>query len=111
MKQYKIVTILGTRPEIIKLSPLIPLLDRAFSHRLIHTGQHYSAEMDAVFFKELDLRKPDFNLNVGSGTQAEQTAKMIVEIAKTQEAEVGDGTTTAVMIAGKLLKKYMQSIS
>ena len=111
MKQYKIVTILGTRPEIIKLSPLIPLLDRAFSHRLIHTGQHYSAEMDAVFFKELDLRKPDFNLNVGSGTQAEQTAKMIVEIESILAAEKphivlvqGDTNTTlsGALAAAKL---------
>ena len=59
----KIATILGTRPEIIKLSPLIPLLDKHFAianHVLIHTGQHYDSELDKAFFKELDLRKPHY---------------------------------------------------
>ena len=50
----KIATILGTRPEITKLSPLIPLLDTEFEHILIHTGQHYDYEMDKVFFEELN---------------------------------------------------------
>ena len=78
----KIITILGTRPEIIKLSPLLPLLDQEFNHLLIHTGQHYSWEMDTQFFEELQLREPDYNLNVGSGSHGEQTGKMIVELEK-----------------------------
>lgn len=73
----KIVTILGTRPEIIKLSPLIPLLDERFEHILVHSGQHYSLEMDAVFFQELGLPAPIYTLNVGSGQHGEQTAKML----------------------------------
>ncbi|MFH1276288.1 MAG: UDP-N-acetylglucosamine 2-epimerase (non-hydrolyzing) [Candidatus Woesearchaeota archaeon] len=76
----KIITILGTRPEITKLSPLLPLLDREFDHLLIHTGQHYDYNMDRVFFNELGLRKPDYMLNVGSATQAKQTAEMMVKI-------------------------------
>lgn len=76
----KIVTILGTRPEITKLSPLIPLLDKEFEHILIHTGQHYDYEMDKVFFEELNLRNPDYMLNIGSDTQAKQTAKMMVGV-------------------------------
>ena len=78
----KIATIFGTRPEILKLSSLIPLLDKEFNHILVHTNQHYSYNMDRVFFKELNLRNPDYNLNVGSGTQAEQTAKMMMGIEK-----------------------------
>lgn len=78
----KIMTILGTRPEIIKLSPLLPLLDQEFRQILVHTGQHYSWEMDALFFKELKVRKPDYNLEVGSGLHGEQTARMVLELEK-----------------------------
>jgi len=78
----KIATILGTRPEIIKLSPLIPLLDEEFNHILIHTGQHYSYNMDKIFFDELNLRNCDYTLNIGSGTHAAQTGKMMMEIEK-----------------------------
>ncbi|MEP7187927.1 MAG: UDP-N-acetylglucosamine 2-epimerase, partial [Roseiflexaceae bacterium] len=73
----KILTVLGTRPEIIKLSPLIPLLRDRFTHVLVHTGQHYSYEMDAVFFKELRLPPPDHMLSVGSANHGEQTARML----------------------------------
>ncbi|MFW6008535.1 MAG: non-hydrolyzing UDP-N-acetylglucosamine 2-epimerase [archaeon] len=70
--------ILGTRPEIIKLSPLI----RRMSDKdiLVHTNQHYSENMDKVFFDELNLRNPNYNLNVGSGKHGEQTAKMLEKI-------------------------------
>ncbi len=76
----KIATILGTRPEIIKLSPLIPLLDKEFEQVLIHTGQHYSYIMDEIFFEDLKLRDCDYTLNIGSGTHAQQTGKMIMKL-------------------------------
>lgn len=76
----KICTILGTRPEIIKLSPLIPLLDKEFEHVLVHTGQHYDYNMDGVFFEELGLRKPDYLLGVGSASHAQQIAQMMIKI-------------------------------
>lgn len=76
----KIITVLGTRPEITKLAPLIPLLDQEFDHKIIHTGQHYDYNMDAIFFADLNLRKPDFALNIGSGSHAMQTAAMMVKI-------------------------------
>lgn len=78
----KIATILGTRPEIIKLSPLISPFDEKFDHILIHTGQHYSYNMDKIFFKELNLRNCDYSLNIGSGSHAAQTGKMMIEIEK-----------------------------
>jgi len=78
----KIITILGTRPEITKLSPLLPLLDKEFEHIIIHTGQHYSFNMDKIFFHELSIREPDYRLDIGSGTHAEQTGKMMIEIEK-----------------------------
>lgn len=76
----KIITILGTRPEIIKLSPIIPLLDIEFEHIIVHTGQHYSYQMDKIFFEELELRNCEYILNVGSGTHAQQTAEMMFKI-------------------------------
>ncbi len=76
----KIITILGTRPEIIKLSSLIPLLDRQFNHKIIHTGQHYSYTMDEIFFEDLDLRDCDYTFNIGSRTHGRQTGKMMIKI-------------------------------
>ncbi len=78
----KIITILGTRPELIKLSPLLPLLDQEFQNIIIHTGQHYSRELNEIFIEELKLRQPDYHLNIGSGSHGEQTGKMIQEIEK-----------------------------
>ncbi|WP_423792269.1 non-hydrolyzing UDP-N-acetylglucosamine 2-epimerase [Methanocaldococcus indicus] len=78
-----ITIVLGTRPEIIKLSPIIrELMDKEIDFRIIHTNQHYSKNMDKIFFEELNLPKPDYNLNVGSGTHGEQTGKMIMNIEK-----------------------------
>ena len=83
----KLMLILGTRPEIIKLSPLIPLLDKEFNTVIVHTGQHYSWNMDKIFFEELNLRNPDYNVNVGSGTHSFQTGTMMIEIEKIIEKE------------------------
>ncbi len=76
----KIATILGTRPEIIKLSPLIPLLEKEFEHFIIHTGQHYDYELDEIFFNELQLPMPKYNIRAGSGLAGKQTALMIEKI-------------------------------
>jgi UDP-N-acetylglucosamine 2-epimerase (non-hydrolysing) len=75
-----IVTILGTRPEIIKCSTLIPRFDELFHHTLVHTGQHYDWNMDRLFFEQLELRPPDHLLSVGSGSQADQLARMLTAI-------------------------------
>ncbi len=79
-KTLNVCTVLGTRPEVIKLAPLIPLLDEQPGVRqvLLHTGQHYSFEMDAVFFSELGLRSVDVKLAVGSQSHAAQTAAILV---------------------------------
>ncbi len=74
---YRVLTVLGTRPEIIKLSPLIPLLTERFAHVLVHSGQHYDPALDASFFSELALPQPDHHLAVGSGAHGEQTARML----------------------------------
>jgi UDP-N-acetylglucosamine 2-epimerase (non-hydrolysing) len=78
-----ISVVIGTRPEIIKISPLLRrMVQEHLDHYVIHTGQHYSHNMDRIFFDELGLREPDYNLQVGSGTHAEETGKMMIEIEK-----------------------------
>jgi len=75
--------ILGTRPEIIKMSPLIRECEkRNLDYFILHTGQHYSFEMDKAFFDDLELPKPAYNLEIGSGSHAEQTGKIMVGIEK-----------------------------
>ncbi len=70
--------VLGTRPEIIKLYPVIAqYLSRALPFRIIHTNQHYSPELDRVFFEQLKLPSPDINLGAGSGSQGEQLGRML----------------------------------
>ena len=109
----RLLTVLGTRPELVKLAPVIPLLDAEpeLRHRLLHTGQHYSFEMDAVFFTDLLLRAPDVLLHVGSGSHATQTAAILtgVEAALLQEPAdavlvLGDTNSTlgAALAAAKL---------
>jgi UDP-N-acetylglucosamine 2-epimerase (non-hydrolysing) len=78
-----IFIILGTRPEIIKMSPLIRECEkRNLDYFVLHTGQHYSFEMDKAFFDDLELPKPAYNLEIGSGSHAEQTGKIMVGIEK-----------------------------
>jgi UDP-N-acetylglucosamine 2-epimerase (non-hydrolysing) len=106
----KIITILGTRPEIIKLSPLIPLLDDHYKHILIHTGQHYSWEMDKMFFDELKVRNPDYNLNVGSSSHGDQTGRMLRELEEIMFQEKPDlivtlGDTNTTMAAALSARK------
>lgn len=73
-----ITIVLGTRPEIIKLSPVIRECERrGLNYTLIHTGQHYSDNLDGVFFEQLELPTPDYNLDVGSKSHGQQTAEMI----------------------------------
>lgn len=84
MKTVKILLILGARPQIIKSAPLIQLAekDRDVSMQIVHTGQHYDYEMSKQFFDELRLPDPIVNLNVGSGTHAWQTGKMMIQLEK-----------------------------
>ena len=67
----KTLTIIGTRPEIIRLSRIIPLIDKTNKNILVHTGQNYNYELDKIFFKELDVRKPDYYLGA-KGSFAQQ---------------------------------------
>ena len=76
----KIVTVIGTRPEIIKMSPLFDLLDKNFEHKIIHSGQHYDPNLDKVIFRELKLKSKIKRLATGSGNFGEQFGKQIDSI-------------------------------
>lgn len=84
----KIDIIAGARPNFIKIAPIIDEIKRSQSNgesiefRLIHTGQHYDENMSNSFFKQLNIPNPDYNLGVGSGTQAEQTAEIMIKYEK-----------------------------
>jgi UDP-N-acetylglucosamine 2-epimerase (non-hydrolysing) len=79
----KVAVVLGTRPEVIKLAPIIRILEReALDYFILHTGQHYSYNMDRVFFEQLELPEAKYNLDVGSGSHAEQTGKMLMGIER-----------------------------
>ena len=78
----KILNIVGARPNFMKAAPVINELNKfpdKFIHKLIHTGQHYDKQMSEVFFIDLNLPKPDIDLNVGSGSHAEQTANIMLK--------------------------------
>src|SRR3989475_9747700 len=80
----KICVVVGTRPEIVKMAPIIhELKNRHLDFSLVHTGQHYDHDLSQVFFEELDLPPADVNLETGSGSQAEQTATALVRLEST----------------------------
>ena len=82
MSRKKIITIIGARPQIIKAAAISRAIKHKFSDQLVelivHTGQHYDENMSAVFFTELDIPQPDFNLEIGSGSHALLTGKMLI---------------------------------
>ncbi|MFC1942409.1 non-hydrolyzing UDP-N-acetylglucosamine 2-epimerase [Chloroflexota bacterium] len=102
----KIAIILGTRPEIIKLAPVIKELGRKqVDSFILHTGQHYSYHLDKIFFEQLELPQPRYNLDAGSGSHAEETARMLVGIEKVLREEKPDvllvlGDTNSVLAGG-----------
>jgi len=92
----KIMTIVGTRPEIIKLSRIINELDKSTNHILVHTGQNYDYELNEIFFKDLKIRKPNHFLNAAGKNTAETISKIIFESDKIFEKEKPD----AVLLYG-----------
>ena len=80
MKKLKVVTVVGTRPEIIRLSRVLPRLDQYMEHILIHTGQNYDYELNEIFFNDLEIRKPDHFLGAAGATAAETIGQLIIKI-------------------------------
>lgn len=91
----KVLTVIGARPQIIKAAAISRVIKEKFStaveEKILHTGQHYDQNMSAVFFEELGIPQPDYNLGVGSGHHGEQTAKMITGIEEVLLSEHFDG--------------------
>ena len=101
----RVFFVLGTRPEIIKMAPVIHECEkRNIEHFVLHTGQHYSEIMSKAFFDDLSLKAPDMNLNIGSGSHSEQTAKALLGIEKEllsyqPDVVLVQGDTNAVLSA------------
>ena len=73
MKKLKVMTVVGTRPEIIRLSRVLVKMDQYFDHILVHTGQNYDYELNQIFFDDLGLRKPDYFLDAAGSSTVLQT--------------------------------------
>ena len=107
----KVATILGTRPEIIRLSRVIAALDRYTEHLLIHTGQNYDYELNQVFFEDLEIRQPDYFLKA-AGKNAAETIGQVISKSSDLLAEVrpdavlilGDTNSCLAALAAKRMK-------
>ena len=107
----KITLIAGARPNFMKIAPIIRAVERAqadgqdIHYRLVHTGQHYDDRLSKIFFEQLQIPAAHVNLGAGSGTQAEQTARIMIEFEKDLLANPTDlvivvGDVTSTMLLG-----------
>lgn len=114
MKRLKVVTVVGTRPEIIRLSRVITKLDEseAIEHILVHTGQNYDYELNEVFFEDLELRKPDYFLEAAGSNATETIGQIIIKIDPILEKEKPDaflvlGDTNSCLCAIPAKKRHI----
>jgi UDP-N-acetylglucosamine 2-epimerase (non-hydrolysing) len=106
--KLKVMTVIGTRPEIVRLSIVIAKLDKFCDHVLVHTGQNYDFELNEIFFKDLGIRKPDVFLNAAGSSPAETIGKVIIAIDKVLAEHkpealliLGDTNSSLAAIAAK----------
>ena len=111
MNKLKVVTVLGTRPEIIRLSVIIKKFDQFFDHTLVHTGQNYDYTLNEIFFEELKIRKPDFFLEVVGqdlgetmGNVLSKSYKLFSELKPDALLVLGDTNSALCTISAKRLK-------
>ena len=101
----KIVTVVGARPQFIKAAAGSRALRKEHQEILVHTGQHFDDNMSAIFFREMEIPEPDYNLGISGGSHAQMTAKMLVGVEEILEKEVPDallvyGDTNSTLAAG-----------
>ena len=96
MKRLKVMTVVGTRPELIRLSRVIAVLERETEHVLVHTGQNHDFELNEILFRDLKIRKPDYNLNAAGKTAAETIGQIIINIDPVLQERIPE----AVLILG-----------
>ena len=111
MKKLKLMTVLGTRPEIIRLSAVMRCADRYFDHVMVHTGQNYALELNDIFFQDLELRKPDHYLEAVGADLGETMGAIIAKSYRVMAAEkpdavliLGDTNSALAAISAKRLK-------
>jgi len=111
MKKLKVTTVVGTRPEIIRLSRVMAVLDEYCDHIIVHTGQNYDYELNQIFFDDLELRKPDHFLNAAGSNGAETIGNVIIAVDKVLAEEspdailvLGDTNSCMAAIAAKRRK-------
>ena len=118
----KLTLVAGARPNFIKIAPIINAINQAISegykiqYRLVHTGQHYDSKMSETFFKELSIPEPDVNLGCGGGTQAEQTAAIMIAFEKDLTTNPSDlvvvvGDVTSTMACSIVAKKLNTKVA
>ena len=111
MKKLKVITIIGTRPEIIRLASVIKACDKYFHHILVHTGQNWDYQLNNIFFDELELKKPDYYLNAASDSLGQSIGNIIARSYDVLQKEkpdalliLGDTNSALSSIAAKRLK-------
>ena len=107
----KVITIVGTRPEIIRLSRVMARLDQVFDHKIIHTGQNYDFELNQIFFDELEINRPNHFLNARGSSAIETIANILISTQRVLEQEkpdavlvLGDTNSAMSVICAKRLK-------
>ena len=108
MSKLNVITVVGTRPEIIRLSRIIPKLDKFTNHTLVHTGQNYDYELNQIFFEDLNLRKPDYFLNAADVNATKTIGKILIKVDDLLEKlnpdalfVLGDTNSCMAIIAAK----------
>ena len=96
MNKLRVMTVVGTRPEIIRLSRVMAVLDREMDHTIVHTGQNYDYELNEIFFEDLEIRRPDYFLEAAGGTPAETIGLVISRV----DAIMAEVEPDAVLILG-----------
>jgi len=108
----KVITVVGTRPEIIRLACVIPLFDKYTKHILVHTGQNYDYELNQIFFEDLELRKPDYFMNVDTSSLGHVLGETLIKIEEILDKEKPDamlilGDTNASIAAIMAKRKHI----